>query len=44
MVRKNDIIDLSFILGIQIPWQKKLMLKYGHNGIIAMNAIFKNNV
>ena len=41
---KNDIIDLPFILGIQIPWQKDMMLKYRYNGTITMDAIFKTNI
>ena len=32
----NNIIDLPFILGIQTPWHKKMMLIYGYNGAIAM--------
>ena len=39
-----DIIDLSFILGIQTSWQKKMMLKHGHNRAIAMDATFGTNV
>ncbi|KAG0593276.1 hypothetical protein KC19_1G317700 [Ceratodon purpureus] len=40
---KDDVTDLPFILGIQTPWQKE-MLKYGHNGAIAMDATFGTNV
>ena len=42
--KKHDIINLPFILGIQRPWQKEMMLKYGHNGAVAMNVTFGTNV
>jgi hypothetical protein len=41
---KNDVINLPFIFGIQTPWQKKIMLKYGHNGAMAIDATFGTNV
>ena len=41
---KNDVIDLLFILGIQTSWWKEIMLKYGHNDAIAMDAFFGTNV
>ncbi len=41
---KDDVTDLPFILGIQTPWQKQMMLKFGHNGAIALNATFGTNL
>ena len=40
---EDKVTDLPFILGIQTPWQKDLMLKHGHNGAIAMDATFGTN-
>ena len=42
--KKNDVINLPFILGIQTAWQKEIMLKYGHNDVIAMDVTFRTNV
>ena len=41
---KDDVIELPSILGIQTSWQKAMMLKYGHNGAIAMDATFEINI
>jgi hypothetical protein len=41
---KDDVTDLSFILGIQTPWQKEMMLKFGQNGAIAIDATFGTNL
>jgi hypothetical protein len=36
--------NMPFTLGIQTPWQKEMMLKYGHGGGISMDATFGTNV
>ena len=41
---KDDVTNLPFILGIQTPWQNEMMLKYGYNGAIAMDATSGTNV
>ena len=41
---KYDVMDLPFILGIQISWQKAMLLEYEDNGAIAMNATSGTNV
>jgi hypothetical protein len=41
---KDDVIDLLFILGIQIHWQKKMMLKFGYKRAIAIDITFGTNL
>ena len=32
--------NVPFVIGIQTPWQKETMLKFGHNSGVAINATF----
>ena len=32
--------NVPFIIGIQTPWQKEMMLKFGHNSRVAIDATF----
>ena len=41
---KEEVTDLSFILRIQTPSQKEIMLKFGQNGAIAIDATFGTNL
>jgi hypothetical protein len=31
---------MPFILGIQTPWQKEMMIEHGHQGGVAVDATF----
>ena len=33
----------AYILGIQLPWQKKKLLDFGHNSVVACDATFSTN-
>ena len=35
--------SVPFIFGIQTPWQKATLLKYGRDGCIFIDAIFGTN-
>ena len=41
---EDHITSLPFILGIQTPWQKEVMIKFGHNGAISMDATHGTNI
>ena len=32
--------NVPFVLGIQMPWQSEMMLKFGHNSRVAIDATF----
>eukprot|EP01018_Ginkgo_biloba_P041026 Gb_33026 [translate_table: standard] len=33
----------SFIIGLQTPWMHKMMVKFSHNSLIAMDSTFSTN-
>ena len=39
----SSIEDKPFILGIQTKWQLNIMIKYGHNSLLAMDSTFGTN-
>ena len=41
---EDHITNLPFILGIQTPWQKEVMIKFGHKGAISMDATHGTNI
>jgi hypothetical protein len=41
---EDTITSLPFILGIQTPWQKEMMIKFGHKGTISMDAQHGTNI
>ena len=41
---EDHITSLPFILGIQTPWQKEVMIKFGHKGAISMDATHGTNI
>ena len=41
---EDHITNLSFILGIQTPWQKEVMIKFRHKGTISMDATHGTNI
>jgi hypothetical protein len=34
---------MSFILSIQTPWQREMMIEHGHEGGVAVDATFGTN-
>ena len=41
--KKDDVVRYPFTLGIQMQWQFDVMLKWGNDGAILMDATFGNN-
>ena len=41
---EDTITSLPFILGIQIPWQMEMMIKFGHKRAISIDAIHGTNI
>jgi hypothetical protein len=41
---EDTITSLPFILGIQTPWQREMMIKFGHKGAISMDATHGTNI
>ena len=39
----NTVGDVPFIVGIQTPWMREMMVKHTHNSIIAMDSTFSTN-
>ena len=35
--------DVPFIVGIQTPWMREMMVKHSHNSIIAIDLTFSTN-
>jgi hypothetical protein len=35
--------NMLFILGIQTPWQREMMIELGHQGSVAIDATFGTN-
>jgi hypothetical protein len=35
--------NMPFILGIQTPWQREMMIEHGHQGVVAVDATFGAN-
>ena len=35
--------NVPFVIGIQTPFQLRMMLKYGHDGIITIDGTFATN-
>jgi hypothetical protein len=35
--------NMPFILGIQTPWQREMMIEHGHQGHVAINKTFGTN-
>jgi hypothetical protein len=35
--------NMPFILGIQTPWQREMMIEHGHQGGVAVDATFGTN-
>jgi hypothetical protein len=35
--------NMPFILGIQTPWQREMMIERGHQGGVAVDATFETN-
>jgi len=43
MVMLHKVFGVPFTIGIQTPWQKTTLLKYGRNGCISIDATFGTN-
>ncbi|GLJ58477.1 hypothetical protein SUGI_1452340 [Cryptomeria japonica] len=39
----NNEENVPFIIGIQTPWMREMMVKHSHNSIIAMDSTFSTN-
>ncbi|GLJ18412.1 hypothetical protein SUGI_0326200 [Cryptomeria japonica] len=39
----NNVENGSFIIGIQTPWMREMMVKHSHNLVIAMDSTFSTN-
>jgi hypothetical protein len=35
--------NMTFIMGIQTPWRRELMIEHGHQGGVATDATFGTN-
>ena len=42
--KEDHITSLPFILGIQTPWQKEVMIKFRYKGAISMDAMHGTNI
>ncbi|XP_059075369.1 uncharacterized protein LOC131875306 [Cryptomeria japonica] len=41
--RPNNVENIPFVMGIQTPWMREMMVKHSHNSIIAMDSTFSTN-
>ncbi|GLJ47194.1 hypothetical protein SUGI_0996270 [Cryptomeria japonica] len=41
--RPKNVENIPFIMGIQTPWMREMMVKHSHNSIIAMDSTFSTN-
>lgn len=39
----DNVENIPFIIGIQTPWMREMMVKHSHNSIIAMDSTFSTN-